>query len=289
MMMTTNHWQPGYFRQARRRAREVVRFRAVALVLTGVMAILGFVGCRPAVESSPYQTYDQLLTGEGDQPAAMDSAATASVEAPRETAEGLTAPDPSLVEDIPASALAPLNIVDGSSASGILKVVTPSPALVPGEPTPATSASADARIKLLVPEKEFRKEGPGEAARVSYDDLDLLKILNMEPVPADADRYFPDWLKALDGKSIRIRGFMYPTFESSGIEQFVLARDNQICCFGRDPKVYDLIAVTMAPGVQTDYIPNRPFDVVGTFRIELLAEGGKPMGLYWLEGARILR
>ena len=48
-----------------------------------------------------------------------------------------------------------------------------------------------------------------------------------------------------------------------------LARDNQICCFGdQNAKPYDLVVVAMREGVTTDYIVDRPFDVIGTFHIE---------------------
>ena len=82
----------------------------------------------------------------------------------------------------------------------------------------------------------------------SYDDIDLLKILNMEPVPTDAPKKFPSWLNELDGKRIRIRGFMYPTFEATGLTEFTMARDNGICCFVRQPKIYDIIGIALADG-----------------------------------------
>ena len=121
------------------------------------------------------------------------------------------------------------------------------------------------KIELLVPERDFKTELG--ALRVSYDDLDLLKVLNMDPVTPNAAELLPHWLKELNVKRVRIRGFMYPPFEETGLRHFVLARDNQICCFGRNPKVYDLITVLMRKDVTTDYIPNRPFDVVGVFHI----------------------
>ena len=99
----------------------------------------------------------------------------------------------------------------------------------------------------------------------------------------------PSWLKGLSGQRIKIRGFMYPTFETEGIERFVLARDNQICCFGRDPKIYDLVQIDMRAGKTTNYIPaTRAFDVVGRLKIEMVAEGGKPYGLYFLEDAEVI-
>jgi hypothetical protein len=197
-------------------------------------------------------------------------------------------------QDRPVSALAPLNVVDGSNVGDILRAVTtsggdaaviPPAGGVPGENVPKTPR----KIELLVKEREFRAEGPQGALRVTYDDLDLLKILNMEPVTPDAARYFPRWLRQLDGQRIRIRGFMMPTFESTGLERFVLARDAALCCFGPNPKVYDLIAVEMKPGTTCDYIHLRPFDVVGTLKIDLVAEGSKPLGLYWIEDAEIVQ
>lgn len=124
-------------------------------------------------------------------------------------------------------------------------------------------------VTLLIPDKDFKTEGKGDekALRVSFDDFDLLKVLNMEPVTEDAPSKMPKWLKDLDGKRIRVRGFMFPPFEEENIRAFTLARDNQICCFGRNPLVYDLVDVFMRKGEATDYIQNRPFDVIGVFHI----------------------
>jgi hypothetical protein len=143
-------------------------------------------------------------------------------------------------------------------------------------------------IKLLVTEKTFVRDKETKALRVSYDDIDLLKVLNMEPVPVDAETHFPDWLKQLDGKQVRIRGFMYPTYRSTDLTGFMLARDNDICCFRRNPEIYDVFVVRLAEGEKTDYIEGRPFDVVGTFHIETEAEDGELFQLYHISEARVL-
>jgi hypothetical protein len=158
-------------------------------------------------------------------------------------------------------------------------------------PTPRTTDAPGAdpkeprEIKLLVKNKTFKVEGPEKAVRVSYDDFDLLKVLNMEPVPPNAPDHMPEWLKQLDGKRIRVRGFMYPTFQDP-VEIFVLARDNQICCFGRNPKIYDLVRVVLRKGVTSPYIQNRPFDVVGLFHIAKKIED--PKLLYSLDDAVVV-
>lgn len=144
--------------------------------------------------------------------------------------------------------------------------------------TDSATATGEART--------FKVEGPENAIRVSFDDVDLLKVMNLDPVPADAPERLPKWLKELDGKRIRVRGFMYPPFQDTDIRGFVLARDNQICCFGRTPKEYDLVDIFLRKGVSTHYIQNRPFDVVGVFRIK--SEIEKYTAMYELDDAIVI-
>ncbi|HUE16637.1 MAG TPA: hypothetical protein VMR25_20855, partial [Planctomycetaceae bacterium] len=82
----------------------------------------------------------------------------------------------------------------------------PGPAVAP---LPASGAGR--KVQLLIPQRNFKPEGPDGAWRVSYDDIDLLKILNMDPVTPNAGNLMPAWLKGLEGRRIRIRGYMYPT------------------------------------------------------------------------------
>jgi hypothetical protein len=157
--------------------------------------------------------------------------------------------------------------------------------------TPTEQATANNRNpsdNVAPPEvqRQFKVEGPEKALRISYDDFDLLKVMNLDPVPKDAPDKLPKWLRALDGQRIRVRGFMYPPFQDTDIRGFVLARDNQICCFGRTPKEYDLVDVFMRKGVTTSYIQNRPFDVVGVFRIK--SEVERFTAMYELEDAIVM-
>ena len=146
------------------------------------------------------------------------------------------------------------------------------------------------RVKLLIEDKHFNVKGPQNSLRITYDDFDLLKILNMEPVPPDALEHFPKWLNDLAGKRVCVRGFMYPPFQDTGISSFILARDNQICCFGdQNAKPYDLVVIGMREGVTTDYIVDRPFDVVGTFHIEPMMRSDDAFySLYRIKDATIV-
>ncbi len=209
---------------------------------------------------------------------ARDDAATDAA-GPRDGRGSAADAAPPLADPALAPASASQSPADGSSGQQAAGVATMDQMVATPQP---------GGIRLLIPEQSFVAEGPQGAQRISYDDLDLLKVLNMEPVPVDAERHFPDWLRNLDGQRIRVRGFMYPPFEETGIEMFLLARDNQICCFGRNPKIYDIMPVTMRDGQTTNYIQNRPFDVVGTFHIRPEQDGNELYQLYLIDDAVVI-
>jgi hypothetical protein len=137
--------------------------------------------------------------------------------------------------------------------------------------------------------RTFAVEGPDGALRVNFDDLDLFKLLKMDPVTADCVEKMPEWLTGLDGKRVRVRGFMKPGELSEGIPQFLFVRSTDMCCFGPKGKVYHMIAVFLKPGTTTSYIELRPFDVVGTFRIKVVQLDDETIfALYHIEDGTII-
>ena len=157
------------------------------------------------------------------------------------------------------------------------------PASFTDDPAPATDLPFDADTPPEMP-----AVGPEGAVRMSYDHIDLLKVLGLDPVPADVGESLPAWMRDLDGRRVRLRGFMFPPFTATGLRGFVLARDNEICCFGRDPKIYDIIPVEMREGVTTDYIEGRPFDVAGVFHVEPEADDGELYQLFYITDAVVI-
>lgn len=163
-------------------------------------------------------------------------------------------------------------------------------AIPPAPPVAETLASQSPvrPLELLIPEKAFKVEGPDGALRVSFDDVDLLKVLNAEPVPLDVEQHLPDWLSGLDGKTVRIRGWMFPPRSETGLRGFLFVRDNQICCFGRTAKIYDKFGVRMRTGETTDYILGHPFDVVGRMVVKTSIQDGELFLLYLIEDAVVI-
>ena len=94
-------------------------------------------------------------------------------------------------------------------------------------------------------------------------------------------------IEKLFGQTIRIRGFIYPTFQQTGIKTFVLVRDNQECCFGPGAALFDCIVVDMKPGKTTDY-SIRPVTVEGTFGFsELKDPDGIQRAIFHLDGESV--
>lgn len=94
----------------------------------------------------------------------------------------------------------------------------------------------------------------------------------------------------LDGKDIRIRGYILPTsvFRQTGITQFVLVRDNQQCCFGPGAALHDCIVVEMKPGNTADYTI-RPVSVEGKFTLAEMVnpDDGRHLAIYHLDGEKV--
>lgn len=119
----------------------------------------------------------------------------------------------------------------------------------------------------------YATEVPDGYVRVSYQELQPDKP--GQPIPQSA--------MALDGERIFIKGYVYPGAQKTGITQFVLCRDNGDCCFGGEPKLTDMIQVTLAEPLSMDYTTSMR-RLAGTFHVKK-AEASDQLGavLYQLE------
>ncbi|MBX7167166.1 MAG: DUF4190 domain-containing protein [Pirellulales bacterium] len=107
----------------------------------------------------------------------------------------------------------------------------------------------------------YATEVPDGYQRISYDLLQPPADSPPDDVPPSAT--------ALNGKQVFVKGYVYPgAYESDaeGITKFVLVRDNGQCCFGGQPKITDMIHVTLTGGLHLKYSP-RMHHVAGTFQV----------------------
>ncbi|MEQ8849290.1 DUF3299 domain-containing protein [Botrimarina sp.] len=160
----------------------------------------------------------------------------------------------------------------------------------PSPPVASVEPGAGGRVKTSAdaepaPAKPPASE-PRDAAELLDKNFDDIKFEMELGAPFDRS-LLTDAVRDLDGRRIRIRGYILPTATKSGIKQFVLVRDNQECCFGPGAALFDCILVTMAPG-ETARFSVRPVAVEGRFTIdEFLGPGGYPLAIYRMDGERV--
>jgi len=123
----------------------------------------------------------------------------------------------------------------------------------------------------------------GAAKDVTFDEV---KLDMKKGDPFDTSK-LTDKVQKLDGKVIRIRGYILPSFQQNGIKQFVLVRDNMECCFGPGALLHDCILVEMLPPATATFTV-RPISVEGTFSIrEVKGPDGKHLAIYHLDGKEV--
>jgi hypothetical protein len=88
-------------------------------------------------------------------------------------------------------------------------------------------------------------ECPEDATRISFYDLN--------PENKSAPAVPTEKAMSLDGKKVFIKGYVYPDGQSTDIQQFVLIPDLGTCCFGGQPRLTDMILVTLRDPERTVY------------------------------------
>jgi hypothetical protein len=154
---------------------------------------------------------------------------------------------------------------------GAAPVATRSTATSPTTNPPAVDAGAPPR------------RSSGAPREITFDDIKL----DMEKAAPFTRDLLPERVTGLAGTAIRIRGYILPSFQQTGLTQFVLVRDNQECCFGPGAALHDCVVVRMRPGKTADF-SIRPVAVAGTFKIdELRAPDGSHLAIYALDGDEV--
>jgi hypothetical protein len=167
----------------------------------------------------------------------------------------------------------------------------------PASPRPAASTPATSTPAARAAPAEGR--GPAtdagdKAARglakaagglrdISFDDVKL-EMQKGDPFSRDL---LPERVTALENTRVRIRGYILPSFQQTGLTQFVLVRDNMECCFGPGAALHDCVVVRMLPG-KTAAFSIRPVAVTGRFRVEeLRGPDGRHLAIYAMDGEQV--
>jgi hypothetical protein len=159
-----------------------------------------------------------------------------------------------------------------------------------GEPPAGGQSSNGAASPGALPpatESDLPESPPVSTATPPLKDItfDTIKLALDKNTQYTSELLTPE-VKGIDGTRVRVRGFILPSFQQSGLAQFVLVRDNQQCCFGPGALLHDCIVVDMQPGRTADFTV-RPVAVVGTFKIQELTIDDTILAIYHLDGESV--
>lgn len=150
------------------------------------------------------------------------------------------------------------------------------------EPTPPPSAPPAAQ------------ENSNEPLIVGFDRLASFTY-EMPDDPGNTNRVateksesqIPKEIRALDKKSVALKGFMLPLKVEGGlVTELLIMRDQSMCCYGAVPKITEWVSVKMtSKGVKP--IMDQPITMFGTLRVGEMRENGYLVGIYQLEGEKM--
>ena len=108
-----------------------------------------------------------------------------------------------------------------------------------------------------------------------------------EPSPHAVPNALPDWVKALNGRKVIIRGNATPAnIEPGGVTEFFLANQTDPCGFGTMPRINEWIYVNVGGGKKVNITPppGSTVEVLvkGTFQVKEDIEEGHIVSLFTL-------
>ncbi len=161
--------------------------------------------------------------------------------------------------------------------------------------TPASNGPGDQRHAVASPSEKPQSEPlihryHRDYLQVSFDRLASYACDAPEGVEEDPHTamrrlaaLIPASLRALDGRSVAVEGFMLPTMASKDrVTGFVLLKDQMGCCFGIAPAMNGWVFVTMAGHKTVEPTMDVSITVYGTLSVGPAPAGEAGMSLYRL-------
>lgn len=96
----------------------------------------------------------------------------------------------------------------------------------------------------------------------------------------------PQELLDFNGKKIAVSGFMVPlSLEATRVTDFVLVRNQLLCCYGQTPKMNEWVYVALEEPTEVQL--DLPVTVAGDFYVGEDMEGDQVLSLYRMMGQKV--
>lgn len=148
-------------------------------------------------------------------------------------------------------------------------------------PLATTTIQSDGRDYLAV--------GFDQLAAFNFEMTDDLLEAKGDPkeLTEKTNGQIPTRLRDLNLKSVAVKGYMLPLkVEEGAVTEFLLMRDQSMCCFGTVPKINEWVSVkTIGKGVKP--VMDEPVTIFGKLHVGEMRENGYLVGIYRMDGEKL--
>ena len=165
-------------------------------------------------------------------------------------------------------------------------------------PVPASAAAtATAPAVANSPAPQTIHSGDQDYLTVGFDQLasytfemsdDLIEAKgDLKALTAKTNGQIPEKIRGLNEKTVAVKGYMLPLkVEQGAVSEFLLMRDQSMCCFGTVPKINDWVSVkTTGKGVKP--VMDEPVTIFGRLHVGEIRENGYLVGIYRMDGEKL--
>ncbi len=94
-------------------------------------------------------------------------------------------------------------------------------------------------------------------------------------------------INSYNSGTVKLRGYIRPSFSQTGLTKFIFVRDNKECCFGPGAAIFDCVLVRLAKDSKIDFTV-RPVIIEGKFSLkEYKGPDGKVWAIYRMNDAKL--
>ncbi|MET0262160.1 MAG: DUF3299 domain-containing protein [Rariglobus sp.] len=102
-------------------------------------------------------------------------------------------------------------------------------------------------------------------------------------------KFAPQSVKDLNGKEVRIRGYMMPIrMDGNEVREFLIVPNQSACCYGTTPRFWEFI-VAVKTGDAVPNLMDTPLTFEGVLKVGDVYEQGYWTQLYTLECTRVIK
>ncbi len=158
-------------------------------------------------------------------------------------------------------------------------------------------AKQDIAQAAVAPAAQVIRSGDQDYLSVGFDRLasytfevsdDLLEAKgDAKELAEKTNRQIPEAIRKLNEQTVAVKGYMLPLkVEQGAVTEFLLMRDQSMCCFGTVPKINEWVSVkTIGKGVKP--IMDEPVTIFGKLHVGEMRENGYLVGIYRMDGEKL--